>query len=81
MAALLFPSKVRDQVLEQHADLRELLREAVDELTRDAEAGSTDRARLAARGRELCARFHEHLLYEDEELMQQLPDGTDTGVL
>jgi hypothetical protein len=72
MPALIFPSKVRDEVLAQHADLRELLRATVDDLSRQAAAGESDCARLRVMGRELCARFHEHLLYEDEELVPVL---------
>jgi hypothetical protein len=44
----------------------------VDELSRQAETGEPDCARLRIMGREMCARFHEHLLYEDEELVPVL---------
>jgi hypothetical protein len=72
MASLVFPAMVRDEVLAQHTELRELLRATVDELSRQAETGESDCARLRVMGRELCARFHEHLLYEDEELVPVL---------
>ncbi|HVU51846.1 MAG TPA: hemerythrin domain-containing protein [Polyangia bacterium] len=72
MPTLVFPSNVRDAVLQQHAELRELLRATADELARPAESGAEAQARLRAMGRELCARFHEHLLYEDEELVPVL---------
>jgi hypothetical protein len=72
MASFVFPSKVRDEVLAQHAELRELLGATVGELVRQSETGGADPERLRAMGRELCARFHEHLLYEDEELVPVL---------
>jgi hypothetical protein len=72
MAALLFPSMVRDDILEQHADLRARLDELAEEvgLWRQREPGSGDR--LRALGRDLCARFNAHLEYEDEELVPVL---------
>jgi hypothetical protein len=72
MAALLFPSMVRDDILEQHADLRVRLDELAEEvgLWRSGESGSDDRFR--ALGRDLCARFSAHLEFEDEELVPVL---------
>jgi hypothetical protein len=72
MAALLFPSMVRDDILEQHADLRARLEELAEEvgLWRLGESGSGDR--LRALGRDLCERFNAHLEYEDEELIPVL---------
>jgi hypothetical protein len=72
MASLVFPSTVRDEVLAQHDELRALLRATVDALARQAEAGDVDEGRLRELGRELCGRFHEHLLYEDENLVPVL---------
>jgi hypothetical protein len=72
MPTLVFPSKVRDEVLVQHSELRDLLRATVDELARQAETGEADHARLRDLGRELCARFHEHLLFEDDHLVPVL---------
>jgi hypothetical protein len=72
MAALLFPSMVRDEVLAQHADLRMRLEELAEEvgLWRLGQAGSDER--LRALGRDLCARFHAHLRFEDDELVPVL---------
>jgi hypothetical protein len=63
---------VRDDILEQHADLRARLDELAEEvgLWRSGEAGSDDR--LRALGRDLCARFHAHLEFEDQELVPVL---------
>jgi len=72
MAALLFPSMVRDEILEQHADLRVRLDELAEEigLCRLGQSGSDDR--LRALGRDLCARFHAHLRFEDDKLVPVL---------
>jgi hypothetical protein len=72
MPSMVFPSQVRDEVLEQHAALRELLGDTLEELARQAETGERDAERLKVMGRELCTRFHEHLLYEDEWLVPVL---------
>jgi hypothetical protein len=72
MSSMVFPAQVRAEVLEQHAGLRELLGDTVEELARQRETGERDPERLRAAGRELCARFHEHLLYEDEWLVPVL---------
>jgi hypothetical protein len=72
MTVLRFPSMVRDEILEQHADLRVRLDELAEEigLRRSGQAGSADRLRLL--GRDLCARFHAHLKFEDQELVPVL---------
>jgi hypothetical protein len=69
MASLVFPSMVRDQVLEQHATLRTLLQSALDHVDRWSSAAGEHRgARLGAIGRELCDQIRAHLLFEDEAL-------------
>jgi hypothetical protein len=69
MSTLVFPSLVRDQVLEQHAALREMLRSAIEHVARWRLATrDRDVTRLRAFGRELCDRFREHLAFEDEHL-------------
>ena len=72
MAALLFPSMVRDEILAQHADLRLRLAELAEEigLLRLGQVGSDDR--LRALGRDLCAHFRAHLQFEDQELIPVL---------
>ena len=69
MGALVFPSMVRDQVLEQHAQLREILeRVIVDATFRQSAARESGGRRLEATARELCQRFRDHLAFEDEVL-------------
>jgi Hemerythrin HHE cation binding domain len=69
MPSLVFPSLVRDQILGQHIELRDLLAQVIADVTpahparRDA-----DPLQLATTARELCARFKAHLAFENEEL-------------
>jgi hypothetical protein len=72
MSALLFPSMVRDEVLQQHADLRARLEELAEELGRSRSTGQQDDERLRALGRDLCARFQAHMLFEERELLPVL---------
>ncbi len=67
MPMLVFPSHVRAQVLEQHAELRDLLAQAIAEATPLAEP-EADGAQLAATARQLCERFRAHLTFEEQEL-------------
>jgi hypothetical protein len=78
MSTLMFPSMVRDQVLEQHAALRGLLVEAEEELGRSRSASRED-GRLRAIGRALCDRFAEHLLFEERELVPVLAEVDSWG--
>jgi hypothetical protein len=71
MSTLVFPSMVRDQVLEQHGVLRGLLEEAAEELDRPRSSGRDD-TKLRAIGRALCDRFADHLLFEERELVPVL---------
>ena len=73
MPTLVFPSLVRDQVLEQHVELRRLLVRAIAETAPEPSAPrSVDWAQLAITTRELCARFRAHLAFENEELARVL---------
>jgi sulfite reductase beta subunit-like hemoprotein len=71
MPTLVFPSQVRDQILQQHVELRGLLARAIAD-TAPAPSRSVDSARLATTARELCARFKAHLAFENEELARVL---------
>jgi hypothetical protein len=67
MSTLVFPAAVRDEVLRQHDELRDLLRAATRAVdTADFEEPPCER--LLSYGRELCLRFGEHLSFEDEWL-------------
>jgi hypothetical protein len=78
MSTLMFPSMVRDQVLEQHGALRALLEEAAEELDRWGSA-ARDEARLRAIGRVLCDRFAAHLAFEEQELVPVLAELDSWG--
>ncbi len=65
---LLFPATVRRQVLEQHAALRVLLQEALDETTRGLRGESERLDEVASAARELHRRFHAHLAFEERAL-------------
>jgi hypothetical protein len=65
-----FPSEVRTQVLEQHAELRVLLTKAIAEATPSCSAAELSAAQLALTARQLYARFRSHLAFEDEKLAQ-----------
>ena len=67
MPVLVFPSQVRAQVLEQHAELRGLLVRVSAEASPAAESKASAE-RLAGTARHLCARFAAHLTFEEEEL-------------
>jgi hypothetical protein len=69
MPSLVFPSMVRNQVLEQHVELRAILKRVIA----DASPGGSsprevDAVRLGTTARDLCQRFHAHLAFEQEAL-------------
>ena len=69
MTALVFPTHVREQILEQHAGLRTLLRRALDHTVLDRSDGDEpDPVRLGAVVVELCGRFRAHLVFEADAL-------------
>ncbi len=69
MTRLVFPSHVRERILEQHAELRTLLRGAMEYAERGARTDQElDAARLRAVFLELCERFRAHLVFESEAL-------------
>lgn len=69
MATLVFPSHVRERILEQHAGLRTLLRGAMEHAKRGAgDDQGLKAARLRAIVPELCERFQAHLVFEDDAL-------------
>jgi hypothetical protein len=71
MPILVFPSEVRAQVLEQHAELRGLLVQVIAEATPDARPDArpdVSADRLALTARRLCERFGAHVTFEEEEL-------------
>ncbi len=69
MPSLVFPSLVRDEVLEQHVELRGLLERAIVDATPQRSASSElDSEGLGATARELCARFRAHLAFEEDAL-------------
>ncbi|HVX93574.1 MAG TPA: hemerythrin domain-containing protein [Polyangia bacterium] len=69
MPILLFPCTVREQVLEQHAELRPLLNEAVSLCEG---ASERDAGRLFELARAIHLRFRAHLAYEDDALQPVL---------
>lgn len=71
MPSLVFPSLVRNQVLEQHVELRALLERAIADATPERSARQAlDADRLGTTARELCARFRTHLAFEEETLVR-----------
>jgi hypothetical protein len=73
MPSLVFPALVRNQILEQHRQLRELLEQvrrmrASDSHLPGAEQPSRDARRLADAAQELCQRFQDHLSFEQAAL-------------
>lgn len=69
MTRLVFPSHVRGRILEQHAELRTLLRGALEHAERGARNDrELDAVRLRAVFLELCEQFHAHLVFESEAL-------------
>ena len=75
MPSLVFPALVRNQILEQHRQLRELLEQvrrmrASDSHLPGAEQPSRDARRLADAAQELCQRFQDHLSFEQAALTQ-----------
>jgi hypothetical protein len=73
MPTLVFPSMVRDRVLEQHVELRGLLVRAIAQTAAEPSAPRPiDPERLALTARELCARFRTHVEFENEELARVL---------
>ena len=69
MTRLVFPSHVREQILEQHAELRTLLRGAIEHAERGArDDQELDAPRLRAIFLELCQQFRAHLVFESDAL-------------
>ena len=69
MTMLVFPSHVRERILEQHAELRTLLRGALEHAERGARREQDlDAARLRAIFLQLCEQFRAHLVFESEAL-------------
>jgi hypothetical protein len=66
-SSLLFPATVRRQVLEQHATLRTLLQEALEQTTRCLQH-QLPNLHLTASAKELHRRFHAHLTFEERAL-------------
>ncbi|MES1205823.1 MAG: hemerythrin domain-containing protein [Pseudomonadota bacterium] len=69
MSTLVFPSHVRERILEQHARLRTLLYGALEHAKRGAcNDQELDPARLRTVVVELCDEFRAHLAFESEAL-------------
>jgi uncharacterized coiled-coil protein SlyX len=69
MAMLVFPSQVRERILEQHGELRTLLHRAIDAPeVASSGAATVDCAQLRAIGLELCDRLRQHLVFEADAL-------------
>ena len=69
MATLVFPTHVREQILEQHAGLRVLLRGATDHAKpKRSRDGERDAVRLRAIVSELSEQFRAHLVFEADAL-------------
>ena len=69
---VLFPSAVRERVLEQHQALRELLKQTLDATTRTFQPDGPDREELSRLIHELRARFRAHLAFEELHLVPVL---------
>jgi hypothetical protein len=72
MSAILFPSMVREQVLDQHQTLRQLLHRTIEQTTlglRNAGAQLSDVAQLL---HEVRTRFRAHLAFEERFLFPVL---------
>jgi uncharacterized coiled-coil protein SlyX len=66
---MVFPSHVREQILEQHAGLRTLLHRALENANRGACNDQVpERARLRTTVLEICDQFRAHLAFESEAL-------------
>jgi hypothetical protein len=69
MPTLVFPSLVRDEVLEQHVELRVLLERVIDEAKPGHPVSrNLDSEGLRTTALELCARFRAHLTFEEDAL-------------
>jgi uncharacterized coiled-coil protein SlyX len=70
MSSLVFPTHVRDQVLEQHVELRTLLHRVIALAAPDAgsDASDLDAVRLRTAALELGQRFRAHLVFEAQIL-------------
>lgn len=69
MTTMVFPSHVRERILEQHAGLRTLLHDALEHAKRGAcNDQELDAARLRNIFLELCDQFRAHLAFESEAL-------------
>ena len=62
---MVFPTHVREQILQQHPELRTLWCRVTDHLTRSGvDEEEQDAARLRVTVLELCERFQPHLIFE-----------------
>jgi len=69
MASLVFPTLVREQILEQHGELRTLVRRAIEHAVPDrADGPEPDPTELRAVVVELCERVRAHLVFEADAL-------------
>jgi hypothetical protein len=69
MSSLVFPTHVRDQVLEQHVELRTLLHRVIAHAAPESsDASELDAVRLRTAALELGQRFRAHLVFEAEAL-------------
>jgi DUF438 domain-containing protein len=72
MPSLVFPALVRNQILEQHRDLRglveEILRIHASDTRPPSSEPSRDARRLANAAEQLCQRFQAHLSFEQDAL-------------
>jgi len=71
MSSLVFPSMVRDQILERHAELRELINHTLA-ATGNLERDGPGPVQLEKSARELHERFREHLAFEERALVPVL---------
>jgi hypothetical protein len=65
---ILFPTAVRDRVLEQHQGLRALLQQTLDVTTVALRRDGPERAQVSRLVQELRARFFAHLAFEERTL-------------
>jgi hypothetical protein len=65
---LVFPASVREQVMQQHTDLRAMMRGLLDECACHLRQDETSRARFAVKVHELSRYFASHLEFEEQTL-------------
>jgi hypothetical protein len=65
---LVFPAKVREQVLSQHRELRSLIGGLLERCDCDVTSGAVERERFAAMVRHLHRSFGAHLEFEEQTL-------------